>query len=421
MMGSRIRNVDPLYTQPETIHAEFTYNLWVSALWNQIMGDQTLADVVARIFTGVTSALQTVKKGLSKAWDGIKSAGQYIGSGIFKVLNAGIQGMMQSALDFIFSVISGLDPLVSYTIGSSRRVTRGNLERSFSITSSENGISLLLDGRTRISIDLFMKMDFETLGLKKIDQDTTTFLVAQLIAHIVAMATLGRISPVTPQNYATATGIALAAKILAMIIELTMVSSLADDSDKLLQLNRMANFHMTFGLELLANLVAKMMLIHGKGFKFNAKTTPLGMFSRYGRILATVAEKMYEASPLVGLIAFIQGFYLSTLPNTAIGDVVNMNRLFKGLVIEPVETISQFNITTFYTTMIAWIFPMVFVMLGEVAFGDVAAYTGVSSPSQKRGSYNTVAYSPIIALIALLHFGLGMYYSILYYDLRERL
>lgn len=259
------------------------------------------------------------------------------------------------------------------------------------------------------------------MGLKKIDQDTTTFLVAQLIAHIVAMATLSRISPVTPQNYATATGIALAAKILAMVIELTMISSLADDSDKLLQLNRMANFHMVFGLELLVNLVAKMILIHGKGFKFNAKTTPLGKFSRYGRVLATIAEKIYEANPLVALISGSLLFQQSTFPNTAIGDVVNMNRLYSGLIIEPVETISQFNITTFYTTMIAWLFPVIFVMLGEVAFGDVAAYTGVSSPSQKRGSYNTVAYSPVIALIALLHFGLGMYYSILYYDLRERL
>ena len=151
-MGYRIRTVGMLYTIPRIIRVEFTYNRWVSVLWDAVLKGKTLADVVAGIFTGVTTALQRVKDGLNTAWDGIRSAGQYIGSGIFTVLNAGIRGMMQSALDLIFSVIAGLDPLVGYTVGSSRTITRGNFERSFSITSSENGISLLLDGRTRISI-----------------------------------------------------------------------------------------------------------------------------------------------------------------------------------------------------------------------------------------------------------------------------
>jgi len=67
-------------------------NAGLNALWNAVMGSQTLADLVAGIFTGVSSALASVKSGLEAAWDGIKSTGEYI---IDSVLDAMFSGFTQ--------------------------------------------------------------------------------------------------------------------------------------------------------------------------------------------------------------------------------------------------------------------------------------------------------------------------------------
>ena len=102
MMGFRIRNVDQLYPLPSTTYVKFTYNFWVSALWDAIMGDQTLADVVAGIFTGVTTALETVKKNLNAAWDGIKSAGEFIvdtvWEGILQTIAVSVRALSEAIL-----------------------------------------------------------------------------------------------------------------------------------------------------------------------------------------------------------------------------------------------------------------------------------------------------------------------------------
>ncbi len=97
-MDFRIQTVEPLYTLPDTIRTEFTHNFWVSALWNQIMGDQTLADVVASLFTGVATALQRVKDRLSKAWDGIVAAGEYVGKTVISTLFASLARMVNLVL-----------------------------------------------------------------------------------------------------------------------------------------------------------------------------------------------------------------------------------------------------------------------------------------------------------------------------------
>ncbi len=104
-MGIRIRTVDQLYILPD-IHTEFTHNRWVSALWDAVMGDQTLADVVAGIFTGVATALQRVKDGLSAAWDGIKSAGEFIVDTVIRTILTSMRVSLVEAFSAFFSVLA---------------------------------------------------------------------------------------------------------------------------------------------------------------------------------------------------------------------------------------------------------------------------------------------------------------------------
>ncbi len=161
-MGFRIRVVDPLYTLPGTIHLEFTYNLWVSALWETVLPGQNLVDVVARIFTGVTSALQTVKKGLSTAWDGIKSAGQFVTQAVMRKILGSISLLSNLLLTGLFSVADLLTPLSVDLSDSVPALVIGNQKYSFGIDFTNDALSLYI-GNLRLSIgDVFSPSEITT-------------------------------------------------------------------------------------------------------------------------------------------------------------------------------------------------------------------------------------------------------------------
>ena len=151
-MGYRIRTVGMLYTIPRIIRVEFTYNRWVSAPWDAVMGDQTLADVVAGIFTGVATALQTVKKGLSKAWDGIKGAGQYVAN---TVLNA-IASAMSTTINLLVTAVSTvLSVFLPISVVSNDGVPRISINGQLYDIGFEHRPNQLLFTVNGNSLDLF--------------------------------------------------------------------------------------------------------------------------------------------------------------------------------------------------------------------------------------------------------------------------
>jgi len=70
------------------------------------MGSQTLADLVAGIFTGVTSALASVKAGLEAAWDGIKNAGEYILDSVLDGVFRGFTEMSKLVLSSLLYIVA---------------------------------------------------------------------------------------------------------------------------------------------------------------------------------------------------------------------------------------------------------------------------------------------------------------------------
>ncbi len=67
------------------------------------MGSHTLADDVAEVFTSVTTTLQTVKDGLSKAWDDIKNVGQFIVDTVIRTILTSMGVSLVEAFTAIFS------------------------------------------------------------------------------------------------------------------------------------------------------------------------------------------------------------------------------------------------------------------------------------------------------------------------------
>ena len=171
-MGSRIRDVDLLYTLPNTIRTEFTHNFWVSALWDAIMGDQTLADVVARIFTGVSTTLQTVKDGLDETWDGIKSSGSFIVNEVFSSITQGLNFVILNSLAGLLIIVAELIGGNSYknlNIIILESDSASNTLRTFTtsteiIIQSEKDELITIDV-LKLILDLLLPIQIETLGL----------------------------------------------------------------------------------------------------------------------------------------------------------------------------------------------------------------------------------------------------------------
>ena len=161
LMGFRIRTVDLLYTRLDTIHAEFTYNFGVSTLWDTVLKGKTLADVVAGIFTGVTTALQSVKDGLDAAWNGIKEAGNFIVSSVVDSILQSFVVVAHSFIDVIFSILSSVSSSITL-IGPRTIDVNGNM---FTIGLKYQDMRMSIDfGTTEFPIFDWSSLFAETLG-----------------------------------------------------------------------------------------------------------------------------------------------------------------------------------------------------------------------------------------------------------------
>ncbi len=163
-MGFRIRTVDQLYTLPLTIRTEFTYNFWIHALWQVVMEDQTLADVVAGIFTGVTTALQKVKDGLNAAWDGVVDAGQFIMNDVLQSIISSVAGVADKLIDTVGLTLASIMGSVDYIPDSNSILYNGKLSNSLKIIPNEFALSI-----STLKSSLEIGGFFETLGLSKGD------------------------------------------------------------------------------------------------------------------------------------------------------------------------------------------------------------------------------------------------------------
>ena len=199
LMGFRIRTVDPLYTLPLTIRTEFTYIPCVSALWEFVMGDQTLADVVAGIFTGVDTALQTVKKGLSTAWDGINVAGNFIQSNLLDPILKSISDGMLNLIRSILETVSNLwnDLFLVDRFGDTLTISFAGQTISITLrTNADLSIEVLFNNRSigRFTNPILLsqlELEVDTLSINSY-RDHLNFALA-LMAYYLLLGTLGSI------------------------------------------------------------------------------------------------------------------------------------------------------------------------------------------------------------------------------------
>ena len=165
MLDLRIRDLDHLFSTIEHSSYHFTHNLDV--LWTAVMENQTLADLVAGIFTGVTDALYTVKHNLQTTWDGIKAGGTYVLKTIINAMFTSFAAMFNSLLFSESKILEGIIPgfsLLTYNGTGPLTLQFMGAQRTFGMDVKYTDLSIFFPG-AGIHIDPFLGAHVETLGL----------------------------------------------------------------------------------------------------------------------------------------------------------------------------------------------------------------------------------------------------------------
>ncbi len=172
LVECRIREVDYLYTLPRAVPVGIADISLESALWDAVLKGKTLVDVVAGIFTGVTSAVQAVKDGLSSAWNGIKSTGEFLESSLISTVVESVSIIIQNII-VSMSFISGamsikiIENVISANFGGYTASV------GFEINGSHIDITI---GDYVNHIDAIRYFEAETLTIKDADYYTNFYL-----------------------------------------------------------------------------------------------------------------------------------------------------------------------------------------------------------------------------------------------------
>ena len=153
MMGlPRVRDLCVL----EIKYTDLTHTSGLHALCTAVMENQTLADLVAGIFTGVTDTLKTVKHNLQTTWDGIKGAGQFIGNQLILAIHESFAvtlRMIFMSMVSIFSVVNQIPVQIDmHKDGFNLTNLQSGTQISLDVKSSIDGISILKDSNIVVRI-----------------------------------------------------------------------------------------------------------------------------------------------------------------------------------------------------------------------------------------------------------------------------
>ncbi len=185
-MGFRLRNVDPLYTLPGTFRTEFTHNHGVSALWDAVLKGKTLADIIAVIFTGVATALQRVKKGLSDAWDGVVEGGHYFAKSILPAILQGIFLANELFIQSIVELIAVLTPSLNIRYLSTGQIQIGSGVYGTGFFSNSTAINFEFPEEISFGFDLISDLaNLETLSPNSISSEQLMTFAILVILEII--------------------------------------------------------------------------------------------------------------------------------------------------------------------------------------------------------------------------------------------
>ncbi len=192
------------------MHKTYIQPTALNILWTAVKGSSyTLTDLVAELFAGLSTVVSTVKAGVSAAWDGIKTAGQFIADTVKVTVNLVLKEALKLMVKGLFLAVSSLISTITFEeqpdLLKLKTGTSSLVELGLASDSSGLYLEVLLLAMPKFRLSLYDPVflaDFqtETLGLTS---GQSMSLVVQL-ANILGFGVLMRMAKTPPNpNYLT--------------------------------------------------------------------------------------------------------------------------------------------------------------------------------------------------------------------------
>jgi hypothetical protein len=145
------------------VDREYVENSWISSLAAAFGVNIRLADLVNQVFDISGFVLSSIRDELNKAWEGVKSAGEFIANEVLSTLYKSVELMLKSVLlgftNVIASFNTNLDIQFEETTGL--QVNTGSSILTLNFESNNNGLYFILNDIKISFLNLFTQIELE--------------------------------------------------------------------------------------------------------------------------------------------------------------------------------------------------------------------------------------------------------------------
>ncbi len=199
---------DGLITMCVDVAGSWQQNRWVMSIIGK--PGATLVDFVSKLWTMSTTALQTIKDGVTSFVDGTKAAGSYIMAEVFKVILQVLGVFTNTLTDGLFSLLSAVFPDVTRSSGAVPTVSIAGTKLGFAMLVTGDNVKFQIDSFV-INFNKLLSEVAVSIETLLIDYRTAGFTIfSVLIIEALNMVSFWLIYPLLSTDKPKATGIQIA-------------------------------------------------------------------------------------------------------------------------------------------------------------------------------------------------------------------
>ena len=275
------------------IHKTFITNgpSWVRKTWSWLTehisglssGD-TLVDVVAKVFSGISTAINAVKNVANAALNAVKSGLEFISNAVLALIYASISAGINAFITAMFYLFANLLNGLNYDSSKSNpALSLNNLQFELGLDSFSQGLQLNINDYSMKIYNPLLNPRIETLGLdgffgisQQQSETLKQLLIIEMLIFPILLASRVLYNNPSPQAQAGATGLIIASQLAQGAGEMGLLSSKLNgysnninDFKAIVEL--LSIFHLAAAVGLLAWFDHGIIMDLGKVFQSNYK------------------------------------------------------------------------------------------------------------------------------------------------------
>ncbi len=372
---------------------------WVQSMWDWLMGQlgrsgDTLVDIVADVFTGVATALQTIKDNVGEFVDGIKEGTQFMLEAIIDAIFETLVSMVKFVIYSLMTLLLAIENSGSATLNTnSIDFIRFGQSHSLIIDYENKEIVIQFDDK-KLKIVNPLKNGGELVYFETLSPDYTTGLPSMLVWMVTNMLmiktiqSIKKVDIVTPSKFAIKLGMIMGLMIAGYIVEFIEFKSY-DTEEKELFKDRLSNLHLGMGLAQLF------------GISDVVSNVPYGITPNKYKYMPYYGKLLYYSTNSAKTGKLSGTLLLVIAKSIEVGD--NFNTLFKAG-----SALVDANSDDLLHVFIAWLFGL---QGYDMAYQLYFVHNG--GTSRVAPITNIFGLSPLILLSSITHIIMYIIYSFL--------